>query len=135
MAAPTLFSIELAGEKFIPGTETWKTLTYGALLATYLSGETDGADYQVTAAKTFYCVGLLVLGNSGIGTFTLSQCDAADSATGEVVKIVHTAPADVTVRYWLPTPHLPSFAATKFVNIKTSNATNPTKVVVYGYEV
>ena len=94
-----------------------------------------GTNYQVPVDTKFVILGVFINYQSTTKTITVFQSDAADGTTGEVDKFVFFAINDQTDDY-IPVLDFPSVAASKFVNYKTSEATNsPTPTIVIGYEV
>ena len=129
-----IVTLEIGGLKLLHDQlATLKTCLSVNASTTYLTTEVAGVDYQVTAAKTFYLVGIKVISKAAEVTVTIAQCDAADSATGEIVKVTLQSLSVANV-YDVPFTNLPSFAATKYVNVKWDTTTNAPRVILYGYE-
>jgi len=133
----TLASIILIGgfAYTVKSGETPKIL-HGSTVSTTgttLHDETD-TNYQVPAGKTFKAIGGNFLGGLVGRTYNLIQNDDLDAKASQVIKYAIGLIQDAT-NHELPLTHLPTFAAGKYINQYTNNAsTGPHFITLLGVE-
>ena len=98
----------------------------------------DNTNYTVPSGKTFTLLWVLVSAHQTPQTIKVYQNDTADSSATLVDKFIHQAP-DVNVPglqlEWYEAGDLPTFAASKFINVLTSATSGSGQILaVIGYE-
>lgn len=102
-----------------------------------MSGTSINTNYSVPSGKVFKPIGFEYRKGSNFGiVITIAQCNVADGSTGEVTKVTFVN-SNVDSQHFVREmiPDMPSFAATRFVNMKVSTLTGGIALVsLWGVE-